>query len=426
MANADAYVDIDHAVVRAGDASWSFDLDCRTGSVSITMDDTRYIVRTMLWREKMILARFAHLGASFVRRQFLRLALEPGVQPPADERQYAGLLALAMWLNNPYGSTVDLRPDLAQLATVALEVCKASGLKLADLDGLAAINVETLWSAVSQPEPSASIYGDLASNEPHAWDDAADTRIIVVPAPEESESARHDESPTPHDSASLEDVDVHDDATGSSGPDALDETPQRPFEHHSELAPLAHDGSTAPSRAAPPAKRIISDRPHESERRSALHRFQVCTPEAEGTLLENTPEAINRVGLEKRTASDENGASHIPRRANAERRSAASELARPGARQRTVPAITEPQPRRLNSHGSHFDPVADRHFREIAVIEALERRLTDVSVFEMPSPQVHDLGPHDILDAYTRDRLFRDLGDRLARAAEEMGIDIDR
>lgn len=191
------HVDYRSGIVRVADLSWPFDLDLHAGAASMVIQNQQFAVRPLLWREKVALARFAHLGLAFVHRQFLRLSLA-GAAPPADEPGLAALGALALWVNAPDESQPGLPLDPVLLGAVALNICRAARLRPADLDERAAAEVELLWQAVARSDPT------LAANRP-ADDDAGQVRILVLPDPPmEPTDAAHSAQMTLGHSASLE------------------------------------------------------------------------------------------------------------------------------------------------------------------------------------------------------------------------------
>ncbi len=139
-------------------------------------------VRPLLWREKVILARFAHLGPTFIQHHFLRLSLV-GKLPPASETTVAALNALALWVNAPDESQPGVPLDPELLGTVALKVCRAAGLRPADLDERSAAEVELIWHAISHSEEPS-----LPTSRP-TEDDDGQVRIIVIPDPSPEELA---------------------------------------------------------------------------------------------------------------------------------------------------------------------------------------------------------------------------------------------
>lgn len=131
-----------------GDERWPFKLDYQTGAASIEIEGRSFQVRTLCWQEKIRLARFAHLGSNFLQQQFLHLCVSAPDSQPLTERQREILTALAGWLNasNDEATSVPLKSSL--LSIITIEVCRALGIKPADLDSRDATEVEMLWQSV--------------------------------------------------------------------------------------------------------------------------------------------------------------------------------------------------------------------------------------------------------------------------------------
>jgi hypothetical protein len=175
-----ARVEVDTRRVVVGERAWRFDIDCRSGTVTVDFDGSPLRVRPLRWREKVVLARFAALGADVVDEQVLRLALDGSPEPAAGPEREAAF-ALALWVGAPGADELPLSTSL--LAAVTVDVCTAVGLAPADLDARDAAEVEALWRCTSGVE---------ASRRRAASTEADDTtRILVVPdAPAQREPAR--------------------------------------------------------------------------------------------------------------------------------------------------------------------------------------------------------------------------------------------
>jgi hypothetical protein len=132
--------------------SWKFELDSRHGTASVQLGGQRFTLRVQSWREKRILARFAHLGEAFLEDQFLRLCLSAGEAPPQAGPEREALIALARWLNAP-GGTPGLPLDQHLLANVTLQICQAIHTAPQTFDGLDAADVELFWQAVRAGTP---------------------------------------------------------------------------------------------------------------------------------------------------------------------------------------------------------------------------------------------------------------------------------
>ena len=157
-------------VVRVAEQIWPFELDLRSGTVSLRLTGKPLRLRRPSWREKRNLARFTHLGEGFLREQFLRLSLADGGALPESPAAREALWALSRWLSGPRGhGNLPLDPEL--LARVTLELCRSMGWSPAVLEDLEADEVESLWRTAG---------GDWEAER----EGANATRIVVVPDPE--------------------------------------------------------------------------------------------------------------------------------------------------------------------------------------------------------------------------------------------------
>src|SRR5262245_27696449 len=160
-----AFVDPANGVITLGNRSWPFDLDLRDETVTATIDvgGRPARLRPLRWREKLALARFAHLGRAFLDRQLVRACLLDGAAP-VDGPDAEAVTALARWVNDPDGEDPALPLDQALLAEVTLRVCRALGVRPADLDTRGVAEVEQLWhvagGARPAPAPAAPGEGD--------------------------------------------------------------------------------------------------------------------------------------------------------------------------------------------------------------------------------------------------------------------------
>jgi hypothetical protein len=199
-----AHVDAASACVRLGDESWPYELDWADVSAVVQLGGSTLRVRPLRWRERLALARFAHLGASFVEAQHLRIALG-GAPVPASEEEQAAVAALAAWVDAPRDEAVPLETRV--LAGVTLDVCRAMTLTPADLDGRDAYEVEALWRAAGRaaewPRPLAggNGRGATSSNVPAELWESELTRIEVVP---DAEAAAPHEAPPPSEVGAAE------------------------------------------------------------------------------------------------------------------------------------------------------------------------------------------------------------------------------
>lgn len=169
------YVDGKNCTVRDGEMAWPFDIDCHDGVAHITLDNRRYALRPLGWREKRNLARFAHLGEQFLQTQFIRVSLKDSdAEVPATDDQRIVLSALARWLNAPDGN-FGLPLDAQLLATVTLDICRSMHLAPTVFDPLDAMEVEMLWRAAQRKQVMPTQADAQAPATPGM------TRIVVVP-----------------------------------------------------------------------------------------------------------------------------------------------------------------------------------------------------------------------------------------------------
>jgi hypothetical protein len=170
-----AEIDALQEVVRVGTTQWPFVFDGRENIVSVTMSGGSFRLRPLLWREKQTLARFAHLGAAFLQRHYLRLCLIEPLSLPAESDEHAALWALAQWINTPAHAKAMLPLNAALLASVTFDLCRAMQRAPGDFDLCAAHEVELLWNAARTTQPTQS--GQQTATE----EDDGVTRIVVVP-----------------------------------------------------------------------------------------------------------------------------------------------------------------------------------------------------------------------------------------------------
>lgn len=184
-------IDISSRAVRLGDRAARFRLDARLPGARVEIEGEEYAVRTLRWREKRWLARFAPLGPQWIEEQFVAACLAEG-EPPADPDSRRMLAALAQWLNDPEGSQDPLPLKPEALAQVTLDLCRMTGLSPEAFDEQAASEVEAMWSAGARAwqstaqEDSGSVRRGSSQTQ-HA------TRIDVVPDPEDAAAAEGQE-----------------------------------------------------------------------------------------------------------------------------------------------------------------------------------------------------------------------------------------
>ena len=377
-----AQVDAVKGEVTAGGVSWRFDLDCRQGTVAVDFGGARVRLRPHSWREKRILARFAHLGEVVLRDQFVRLCLDETTPLPAEGPQRDALWALALWLNAPGGeSTLPL--DERVLATVTLQVCHAIQSPPGALDGLDAADVELLWRA-ARGEPARS-----------AGDQPEGTRIIIVPdrpaaAPEELVGA------------------------GTVDPAApMAPRPERTAPVDSTARPAATAATTSP----PPAEPV----PGASDSRGGHDKR---APAAD----ESAPQRNGRfrviVDSPLRPAPRPAAAppASAPAAAGHGHRAEPTLGARPPAGPPESPPLIWPGPLGMASRALATLPAtraADPHANAVprVLVAPQSRAQAAGSSAVPPEPTAHVLG--------LADDLFDELAIRLEQAAGELGIDVE-
>jgi hypothetical protein len=164
------------------------EIDLRTGRAAMEFGGRRFLVGTIQWDELGALARFAHLGPPFVRRELVRLAVHEEGGPPAEAAEEEILAAVAMWLATA-GREAPLDLDPANIAAATRDVCRSLRIAPAELDGRPAPDVAALWRSCAPVDegPAADTAGRVAeepaaAEEPAgAGDEDGYTRILVVP-----------------------------------------------------------------------------------------------------------------------------------------------------------------------------------------------------------------------------------------------------
>lgn len=194
-----------------GEGHWPFRFDCRTGQASIEIGGRVVRVRPLLWREKIILSRFAHVGGEFLAEHFLQICLDDSAPGRPEGREREVLTALALWVNYPEGAGKGLAFDGRLLARATVGVCRLMGLTPGDLDARDATEVESFWSLArdggeTHGEADEESLKEAASDErlgaaaprgvaeePQGADGL--TRIVILPdppaAPERTRTGAH-------------------------------------------------------------------------------------------------------------------------------------------------------------------------------------------------------------------------------------------
>ena len=157
------------------------EFDDRTGEASLLLGDRRIALRQMRWREKVRLARHAGPAGSSAGLRLLRIVLA-GTPTELAKPDLAAALAVARWFNGLTEPATALPLEPAVLATVTVELCRSLGVQPADLDERDALDVEALWSALRATAGSEAVAPPDFGGAPRqtALGDHAN-RIVIVP-----------------------------------------------------------------------------------------------------------------------------------------------------------------------------------------------------------------------------------------------------
>jgi len=184
--------------IELGERSFRFRLDPGADSALVRIDDRDYRVRPMQWREKVTLSRFAALGDELVTRELVRLCAGNAGELTDDVATV--LWELTRWMNDPSGYSSSVPFDSRSVATVTLQLCKATHLRPADFDGRPAWEVEEMWHVLGG-QTSAAEELPRKAQESHT------TRILIVPDPEPANVANViDEAGVQHQSHAAQPV----------------------------------------------------------------------------------------------------------------------------------------------------------------------------------------------------------------------------
>ena len=277
-------VDVQLGAVVDGDESWPFDVDLATGAARIVLAGRVYVVRPLLWGERLTLARFAATGEAFQRRQMLNATLD---QAPPEGAPADALAALASWLNQVEPGSAELPLDAVSIARVSLDVCRHSGLTAAQLDAMPAPEVELLCRAVL-----ASL-GPVTTTPADALDGS--TRIVIIPdrRQETGENRETLDAPPPEPAlASLPSL-AH---TGERGPHVEPPTPGDNAEASPPAIgspPTAH--GTAPRQEPSPPARAGRPAPAASSAKPSFRRVRVLSAEALTALDASEAQPVSEV-----------------------------------------------------------------------------------------------------------------------------------
>jgi len=387
--------EVDGAVccVRLGDASWPFELDCRTGAATLALDSGTRTVAPLRWREKVVLARFARLGGRLVDEHVLRLVTAG--EPPQDEAERAGLLALATWVNTPPDAPGSIPLETRVLASITFDVCRAMGLKPADLDSRDAVEIEALWHVGTELQalpagPPGPAPAGVVSSARNDWEGPV-TRIVVVPDPDdEAESEGSDEGEEVAESASGS----LDTASAVTEPGAVDSTISRAAGAASSEPP---PGEQSEARVAPVAADAIPSR------RLAPNRGTGPTSSADAELVAI---AGSPVPLVQRAAeARQRIAAGVPERE--------AESTRPDGWSKSTPTLPEP----VAPPPQPTEPVLP-HARSAPAGRAATDASASAAWAEVPTAT---FAVGDVAEV-EREALFEELSERLEQAAEQLGV----
>lgn len=423
----DIAVDAAAGVVRVGAQQWPFDLDLHAGAAALWVSGQRISVRPLLWREKVMLARFAHLGPRFVQQHFLRLALggrplprtgkdeaenkaaNDAANDALDEAVTAALVALAQWIDSPDASRPRVPLDPVALGRVALAVCRGTGLRPADLDTRPAAEVELLWQAVTQAEPGQQA-GPAAHAAPAAAEDDGQVRILIVPDPAPVQPHR----PTGAD-----------DPGGAQQPVSPPHAPE-PAAHRAPASPMDSETGEAvePPRRGPEAPPV-----------SSVPLSTPLAPSRKTDAQTDAPQAQPSPSARRSSKSQSGNGQPVKSRATPFRLFYPTPDARgPGAAAALMPNAGTVQAQAYPVHPARLAPLS---MPEPAAVRAAPRPAVSgraaLPQGELSTPMAAHTQPpaylaeKDAADAAAFDweRLLEELSERLAQAAAELGIDLE-
>jgi hypothetical protein len=428
--------------VEVGDESYPFEIDCRLGTVAIDLAGVRFTLRPLSWREKRTLARYAHLGESFLRDQHIQLTVSREARLPNDERQRDALSALARWVNRT-GERPGLPLDAQLLATVTLQVSRALQAAPASFDGLDASEVELLWRAArrdgveaeeemsSEEEwPVTASRGNTSIEAARAPQPAAarmrapgmsqaDRRIVIVPDADGSTVSEAGSSTgTPESGRSAADA-PHTASPAKAGTNAEPHGARHRVSHHApnaashaaaQDAPTTHAHVEVP--AAPPIQAssdssresatarlnqpLASNRPTPSQRRAERFRVILTPALRRGDPTEASKESNTEPLLTTQS----------------ERVTAETALAPARDHLRSEPSA------QTQAAAAHEPPARAR--RTITAAHRSSLSAVDAG-FDLPLQHPSDERAVPAL----ADALFDELATRLEQAASELGIDME-
>jgi hypothetical protein len=358
--------------------TWKFALDVGRGTACIEIEGARFTLHAQSWQQKRMLARFAHLGETFLEDQLLRSSLVGVASLPEGSAREA-LVALARWINGPCGNA-GLPLDQQLLARVTLQVCRAMQAAPQALDSLDAAEVEMLWQAARLDAP------ETEQADAHA------NRILIVP----DAGAIGDRRCDPTGVAPASDPEPQErsivvtKASPSIQPDTADESAARAREVSVQQAPLA----------ARPDK---AQRRHTAEMRVDARRFRVrfaVQERPDRSRLEPTPLSAD---------SDTRAAAHFP-------------TAIPGAPTVQAPALPSTSPAMRPAWAASVDePNLEKSHWTPSSAPA-----SDAPSWTQPPMKAAVMYPLSRAElTVDSEQLFDELATRLEQAVAEQGIDLE-
>jgi hypothetical protein len=375
--------------LEVGGRTYRLRLDCRAEAALVTVGEREYRVRLLQWREKAMLARFAPLGEELVMREFVRMCVDGSDDLPQETAAILG--EAAAWINDPSGAGAGVPFDSRSVATVMLQLCRATQLRPADLDGRSALEVEEMWQALGGETPAT----------PREPESPSATRIMIVPDPEPAQSRSNDSVPIPTTSEELRG------------------TPRNPEEPRNPSPSQAKTPTNATPIAAPTAASAVnatSVAPTERWRLTNLPgTVSVFSPETSGTAPSHRTPAASRPGTSETRPT--HTSTHEPSIAQGHR--AIDTRAAIGSAHHPEPtAAFRTETTQLETSLRASDARAEMQHSQLRTRS--DRTVADrVLPAQLPAPS--ELA-QDSAPSFDNSPLFDELADRLAEAAADMGI----
>ena len=384
-----ARVDARRQVVTNGKESWPFEVDCRDASVQIEIGERSFRVRSLTWREKNNLARFAHLGEEFVRRQFLKLCVGEASMP-APESQREALFALAAWLNDP-GPEPALPLNTEILSRTLAGLCRSMMVGPEAFDNRPALEVEALWRLTEprlEPGIPESANHPASTGTVHSdW-----TKIIITP----------DADPEAGESRTAEPAETAQDAPPISEPAPQAENTREPQAGRSQEAPAALSN---PPRRQDPVLNRTPEKVQAAERDwPAGARFRVMIPVS----LPGPRQPAASVSKEQPVSSPPRGTA----------------VATAIEEQPVLSPAPDAAPAAPSAAHAPDKAVPLVRFSTAWPSGQSASVATQGLVVRAPEPAAPSAAPSTPAQAAAAFDLLEELADRLEEAAEELGIDI--